>query len=119
MFVTIRHLPQKELDNLNGLSEMEKVQKAKEYFRNNEYIKVADVEMDSNKLQEILDEAVTISTSQEKPWYTKRIPGLFIHNLEEKNKLGCRDTTIGDLIQINGKTFVVLANSFKDISQYN
>ena len=116
MFVTIRHLPQKHMRNMRRATEIEGLEIAKEVYRNNEYIRVADIEIDSNKTADVLDYAFNITNSKYIPWFKTEIDEMTI---ADGAKTDCRDTMIGDLIQINGKTFVVLTNSFEDISQYN
>ena len=110
MFVTIRHLPQEELRNVRGAIGTEVLEIASKVFRNNSYIRVADVVIKTHKMQRALSLAFEMTNSCETPWY--KAEDL---DITEEAQKGCRSTSVGDLIQVDGRKFVVSSFGFEEL----
>ena len=110
MLVTVRHIPQnlKRYYDEHGTDE-EQLAQAQEMLANNEYVRVADIPM-SDDLINPLDVAYKVTNSVEYPWYTDEDL-----DVTEEAKKGCRSTSVGDLIQINGRSFLVKTFGYSEI----
>lgn len=109
MFVTVRHLNQEDYSKFHGLLRDEQYKFIKDTFKNNRYERVADIVLGGTE-SNILSEAFTLTNTVVTPWYEN--PNVQVH---EMFKDGCRSTSIGDIIQINGETYVVDTFGFKHI----
>jgi len=112
MFVTVRHYSDNFRRDINGSSDTELLDIARDCFNNNNYIKVADLEIESNNFNNILETTFNLTNSIETAWYKSTDERFIDICLEDK---GLRSTRVGDLIQINGKNFVVTSYGFDEI----
>jgi len=110
MFLTVRHLPKEELRNIRGAIGSECLEIARKVHKNNEYIRVADIEINEWNLNKALESAFVYTNSGETPWYEdKNI------NVAQDAKNGCRSTSVGDIVQVNNKTFVISSYGFEEL----
>jgi len=110
MFLTIRHLPKEELRNMRGAIDSECLEIAREVYKNNGYIRVADIETNERDLDKALELAFAYTNSVETPWYeSKNI------DVTQESKNGCRSTSVGDIVQVNNRTFVVSSYGFEEL----
>ena len=110
MLVTIKHLPQSALRDISCIYDKDELLNfAKDYNRNNEYIRVADIEF-KDDLDNPLDLAFEITNSITEAWYENEDI-----SVSEAAKTGCRSTSKGDIIMIDGRSFIVSTFGFTEL----
>jgi len=111
MVVTIRHLSREAYRDMSCIyDEDERLTFAKDVLKNNNYIRVAEFQADEQ--EDILNIAYELTNSIDAPWVESSWLQVANHA-----KDGCRNTSIGDLIQINGRNFMVAGNGFTEIKK--
>jgi hypothetical protein len=110
--VTVRHLDDKDYREMSCIFDEDKrVAFAKEVIKNNNYIRVADLEL-GGPLGGILNEAYFLTNSVDTSWYKTDREDIIV---AEGFEGGCRSTSIGDIIQVAGETYMVASVGFKHI----
>ena len=111
MYLTIRHLPKSENRNMNGTYDInEQIKIARKVISENGYIRVADFTLDTNIVEIALEKAFEVTNSIDEPWYFN--DGIDVAEIAEN---GCRSTSVGDIIQCKGISYLVLASGFKEL----
>ena len=111
-YTTIRHLPNKEFREMSNIFDEEKrLAYATKCLENNLYERVADAVL-GGSLTEILNEAFEITNSVVGPWY-ENTDLMVPSELRE----GCRSTSVGDIIQIAGESYMVAGCGFTYIER--
>ena len=112
MLVTIRHLPREAYRDMSCIyDENERLQFAKEQLKNNNYVRVAEFEpLNDSSIDELLSIAYEITNSLQESWY---LSGETV--VSEIAKGGCRSTSVGDIIQIRGASFMVDSFGFTEL----
>ena len=109
MLVTVRHIQStREMNSVT--SDEGRYEIAQEALRNNQYIRVAEFEADAD--EDVLNIAYEITNSITEPWYLSRVI-----NVSEHAKNGCRSTSMGDIIQVNGTSYIVESIGFRKITK--
>ena len=109
-YVTVRHMNDEDFRNISCMFNREEIiQYTKTAFKNNRYERVADLVLEG-KLSNILEEAFRLTNSITFPWY---------QNADIQTNLkyndGYRSTSIGDIIQVNGESYIVMPMGFEHI----
>jgi len=108
--VTIKHLPQKALRNISCIYDDKELKEGVlSYIKNNELIRVADIEL-NDEVQNPLEEAFRLTNSINCPWYLNENI-----SVSDYAKGGCRSTSIGDIIMVNGRIFIVASFGFLEL----
>jgi hypothetical protein len=101
-FITVRHLEgEARRDMVCTYDDEQMLKIARDAFKDNQYVRVADMEKEG-QLLELLESAFTTTNSIDSLWYKN----LNI-DVEENAKKGCRSTSVGDIVQINGDSYLV------------
>ncbi|MCK5535400.1 MAG: hypothetical protein KAI79_01160 [Bacteroidales bacterium] len=109
-YVTVRHLPQNEFGTMNcKFNDEDRYNFAQECLNNNNYIRVADLVL-SGYPDDICNEAYHLTNSIDNAWYEN--PDI---QISESASKGCRSTSIGDIIQIAGITYLVQSVGFQEM----
>ena len=106
--VTVRHLnsnDRREMDDI--YSDNKRLEYATKIFKDNRYERVADLEL-GGSLGAILNESYYFTNSIESVWYENEDI-----QVAEGFEEGCRSTSIGDIIQIAGESYMVAGDGFK------
>ena len=112
MLVTIRHLPREAYRDMRGIyDEDERLVFAKDQLTHNNYVRVAEFEVGKD-IDNKLSLAYELTNSIQNAWYEN--PNI---NVSEEAKDGCRSTSIGDLIQIDGRSYMVAGCGFTEITK--
>jgi hypothetical protein len=108
--VTVRHLPENKLRDMNSLSGNDEiVSMVNEEMRNNNYIRVAELEVTST-IDDCLNLAFKETQNLHQPWVQNADV-----QVEDFCKEGCRSTSVGDVIQIRGVSYAVMPVGFKEL----
>jgi len=112
MLVTIKHLPREAQSGVDDIyNDLELEGFVEMAIRNNDMIRVADMELpeeyDEATSENVLDIAFRLTNSIDYPWYLNKDL-----NVTEDAKEGCRSTSKGDIIMINGITYIVSSYGF-------
>jgi len=110
MLLTVRHIDNRNIRRAESDKEMIKF--AKDELKNNNYIRVADIELDSIDIDYALERAFYLTNSIDTSWYKNTVNGLTV---SENAANGCRSTRTGDLVQYKGESYVVCINGFTKI----
>jgi hypothetical protein len=113
MLITIRHLPRETYRDMSCIYDDEqRARFAKEELKNNNYIRVADIELIDENIDKSLSLAYELTNSIDSAWYDNA-------DIDVANnaKEGCRSTSVGDIIQIQGKSYMVAGCGFIEISK--
>ena len=111
MLVTIRHLPKEAYRDMSCIyNEDERVAFAKDQLIHNNYLRVAEFYADED--EKYLSIAYELTNSIQTPWYES--PYLQVAN---SAKEGCRSTSIGDIIQVEGRSYMVAGCGFTEITK--
>ena len=111
MLVTVRQLVRKELyrDMTCIFDDDKRLSFVKEHFNSKNYIKVAEIELVDN-VERPLSLGFELTNSIENSWYKN--PYI---KATPYAKEGCRSTSVGDVIQMQGKSFMVAGCGFTEI----
>jgi len=109
-YVTVRHLDDKDFGNMCcKFDDTKRLEYAKEVLRNNNYKRVSDIVL-SGSLGAILNEAYFLTNSVDFAWYENTDI-----DVKKRASKGCRSTSIGDIIQVAGESYMVASVGFKHI----
>jgi len=110
MLVSVKHLPKESFRGISCIYDNDELkEEVLSYIKNNELVRVADIEL-NDEVQNPLDEAFRLTNSIGYPWYLNENI-----SVSESAKDGCRSTSKGDIIMINGKTFIVASFGFIEL----
>jgi len=109
MLVTVRHLPREQFGEMMCIyNEKERFDFAMDQLKHNNYIKVCDI--DIQKGENPYETAFSITQNLSNAWYLdSRI------EVANEFKDGCRSTSVGDIIQIRGASFMVDAFGYTEL----
>lgn len=109
MLVTVRHLSKDTFLKVNNIYDTkELVEVVEDQLRHNNLIRVADIETNEEDLEKVLNEAYGLTNSIDEAWYeNKNI------SIPDITRDSCRSTSIGDVIQIFGDSYMVDRVGFK------
>jgi len=111
-YVTVRHLVGEDRRNMTCIyNEDERIAYTKDALKDNRYERVVDLEL-GGSLLDILEEAFKLTNSVYNPWYLNKDI-----STDNKTRKGCRSTSVGDVVQVNGETYMVNAFGFKHIEK--
>lgn len=109
-YITVRHLNSEDRREMDDIySDDKRLEYATKVFKDNRYERVADLVLGGSS-GAILNEAYFLTNSVERAWYENE--DIMV---DEKAQEGCRSTSIGDIIQILGETYMVAGTGFKYI----
>jgi hypothetical protein len=101
-FITVRHLEgEARRDLVCSFDDEKRLKIARDAFKDNQYVRVADM-VNEGLLGSLLEWAFVSTNSIDYPWYKNISIGV-----EENAKKGCRSTSVGDIVQINGDSYLV------------
>ena len=112
--LTIRQLPRnlsRDMDDIDEISD--RLEFAKSCLKNNQYIRVADITL-PDEIEYPLEDAYKLTNSIHGPWYLNldEVDGI---EVAEYAQDGCRSTSMGDIIQLKGVSYLVTFNGFEEI----
>lgn len=111
-YVTVRQLNDKDSREMSCIFDDDKrLAYATEVFFNNDYRRVADLQL-GGPLGGVLNEAYYLTNSVDTAWYETTREDI---QVEEIVKKGCRSTSVGDIIQVAGETYMVAGSGFRHI----
>jgi len=114
MLVTVRHLPREAYRDISCIyDEGERLVFAKDQLKHNNYIRVADIEIKTHSINKALNLAFEVTNSIDVPWYLADDI-----DVAESAQEGCRSTSVGDIIQILGISYMVAGCGFTEIKGY-
>jgi hypothetical protein len=109
MLVTVRQLPKEQFRDMMCIyNEKERFAFAMDQLKHNNYIRVADI--DIQKGENPYETAFTLTQNLNNAWYLN--PRIEVAN---DFKGGCRSTSVGDIIQIRGASFMVDSFGFTEL----
>ncbi len=115
MLLTVRHLTKEATRDISCIFEDDKrLEFAQDQLKHNNYIRVADIE-GRHAVESIdvwLEEAYKLTNSIDSAWYETN--SSFVDVSVEALK-GCRSTSIGDIVQIQGVSYMVASCGFLQI----
>lgn len=111
MMVTVRQLENTREIN-STFDDDKRLEIAKDAFIHNQYLEVVsfEINMDEGDFKEVLNIAYEVTNSITCAWYEN--PNM---NVSDYAKDGCRSTSVGDLIQVNGKSYMVAGMGFREV----
>jgi hypothetical protein len=109
MLVTVRHI-QSTREMNSTFDDNKRLEIAKDALRHNQYIRVAEFEADEN--EKPLSLAYELTNSIDFPWYERTNINVSLHARE-----GCRSTSVGDIIQVQGRSYMVAGIGFIEITK--
>ena len=115
MLLTIRHLPQDLFREMScTFDEQKRSEIATDALKHNQYIRVAELELNETYDKDIhgspLLVAFEATNSIDSPWYFQDIA-------TEQASKGCRSTSVGDIVQLQGKSYMVANCGFLEITK--
>jgi len=113
MIVTVRQLENTREMNFSCNDE-ERLEIARDELKHNRYIRVANFEINKEKseLKAVLNIAYKVTNTVVNAWYEN--PNL---EVSDYAKNGCRSTSIGDIIQVNGVSYMVAECGFIELEK--
>ena len=109
-YITVRHLPRDLFRDMScTFNDDKRLEIAKEALRNNNYVRVADLVL-GGSLSDIKNQAYELTNSIDRPWYMNRDI-----QVSEQAQAGVRSTSVGDIIQVAGESYMVAGCGFKHI----
>lgn len=112
MIVTVRHLSKEASSTFSSIeSADERLAFAKDQLIHNNYFRVADIscKVAVESVTVWLEEAYALTNSVDSPWFMTDISAV---DVERSALNGCRSTTMGDIIQIQGNSYMVAEFGF-------
>ena len=110
MFITVKHLPKEYKRDMSCIYDDKEIESfIKEVIKNNDMIRVADIVSSNNitDIDYILEQAFRLTNSIESSWYLNKDI-----DVADIAKDGCRSTSKGDIIMVDGETYIVTTYGF-------
>jgi len=112
MLVTVKHVNGKGniLDITRTYKKDEVLSIAKRIQKENNYVRVADIEMNIDKIESACEAAYRLTNNEYGSWYTNKNI-----NVADNAINGCRGTFLGDMVMIQGRSYIAMEDGFEEL----
>ena len=109
-YITVRHLTREDFRDMGCIFDDDKrLAYAREVLKNNNYERVADMNLGGSS-STILEDAYRLTNSIDTAWY-ENVDLLVAEGFQD----GCRSTSVGDIVQLAGESYMVAGCGFRHI----